>query len=65
MNRKFFKSLRGLYEPMLVLVVIASAALLIGALYYALKAGSRGAVIVSRSQVLSTWYTHRAGRPWP
>src|SRR5881409_3486877 len=44
MNRKFFKSLRGLYEPMLVLVVIASAALLIGALYYALKVGSRGAV---------------------
>src|SRR6266498_5292697 len=44
MNRKFFKSLRGLYEPMLVLVVIASAALLIGALYYALNAGSRGGV---------------------
>jgi ABC-type transporter Mla subunit MlaD len=44
MNRKFFKSLRVLYEPMLVLVVIASAALLIGALYYALKAGSRGGV---------------------
>jgi ABC-type transporter Mla subunit MlaD len=44
MNRKFFKSLRALYEPMLVLVVIASAALLIGALYYALKVGSRGGV---------------------
>jgi len=44
MNLKFFKSLRGLYEPMLVLVVIASAALLIGALYNALKAGSRGGV---------------------
>jgi len=44
MNRKFFKSLRALYEPMLVLVVIASAALLIGALYYALKVGSRGRV---------------------
>jgi ABC-type transporter Mla subunit MlaD len=44
MNRKFFESLRALYEPMLVLVVIASAALLIGALYYALKVGSRGGV---------------------
>jgi len=44
MNRKFFKSLRSLYEPMLVLVVIASAALLIGALYYALKVDSRGGV---------------------
>jgi ABC-type transporter Mla subunit MlaD len=44
MNRKFVRSVRALYEPMLVLVVIASAALLIGALYYALKAGSRGAV---------------------
>jgi ABC-type transporter Mla subunit MlaD len=44
MNRKFFRSVRALYEPMLVLVVIASAALLIGALYYALKAGSRGGV---------------------
>jgi ABC-type transporter Mla subunit MlaD len=44
MNRKFFKSLRALYEPMLVLVVIASAALLIGALYYALKVGSREGV---------------------
>ena len=44
MNRKFFKSLRCLYEPMLVLVVIASAALLIGALYYALNMGSRGRV---------------------
>ena len=44
MNRKFFKSLRALYEPMLVLVVIASAALLIGALYYALKVDSRGGV---------------------
>jgi ABC-type transporter Mla subunit MlaD len=42
MNRKFFKSLRVLYEPMLVLVVIASAALLIGALYYVLNVGSRG-----------------------
>jgi ABC-type transporter Mla subunit MlaD len=44
MNQKFFKSLRALYEPMLVLVVIASAALLIGALYYALNGGSRGGV---------------------
>jgi ABC-type transporter Mla subunit MlaD len=44
MNRKFFKSLRALYEPMLVLVVVASAALLIGALYYALNMGSRGKV---------------------
>jgi ABC-type transporter Mla subunit MlaD len=44
MNRKFFKSLRALYEPMLVLVVVASAALLIGALYYALNMGSRGRV---------------------
>jgi len=44
MNRKFFKSLRALYEPMLVLAVIASAALLIGALYNALKMGSRGGV---------------------
>jgi ABC-type transporter Mla subunit MlaD len=44
MNRKFFNSLRALYEPMLVLVVIASAALLIGALYYALNMGSRGRV---------------------
>jgi ABC-type transporter Mla subunit MlaD len=44
MNRKFFKSLRALYEAMLVLIVIASAALLIGALYYALKMGSRAAV---------------------
>src|SRR4030095_12120648 len=44
MNRKFFKSLRALYELMLVLVVIASAALLIGALYHALKMGSRGGV---------------------
>jgi ABC-type transporter Mla subunit MlaD len=44
MNRKFVRSVRALYEPMLVLVVIASAALLIGALYYALKAGSRGGV---------------------
>ena len=44
MNRKSFKSLRALYESMLVLVVIASAALLIGALYYGLKMGSRGAV---------------------
>ncbi len=44
MNRKFFKSLRALYEPMLVLVVIASAALLIGRLYYALNMGSRGKV---------------------
>jgi hypothetical protein len=44
MNRKFFKSLRALYELMLVLLVIASAVLLIGALYYALKGGSRGAV---------------------
>src|SRR5207249_757308 len=44
MNRKFVRSVRALYEAMLVLVVIASAALLIGALYYALKVGSRGAV---------------------
>ena len=44
MNRKFFKSLRALYELMLVLLVIASAVLLIGALYYALKGGSRGRV---------------------
>jgi ABC-type transporter Mla subunit MlaD len=44
MNRKFVRSVRALYEAMLVLVVIASAALLIGALYYALKAGSRGGV---------------------
>jgi len=44
MNRKFFKSLRALYEPMLVLVVVASAALLIGRLYYALNMGSRGKV---------------------
>ena len=44
MNRKFFKSLRALYESMLVLVVIASAALLIGALYYALNVGPRGKV---------------------
>src|SRR5919109_2583345 len=41
MNRKFLKFLRALYEPMLVLVVIASAALLVGALYYALNVGSR------------------------
>jgi ABC-type transporter Mla subunit MlaD len=44
MNRKFVGSVRALYEAMLVLVVIASAALLIGALYYALKVGSRGGV---------------------
>lgn len=44
MNRKLFKSLRALYEAALVLVVIASAALLIGALYYALNMGSRGGV---------------------
>jgi ABC-type transporter Mla subunit MlaD len=44
MNRNFFKSLRALYEPMLVLVVVASAALLIGRLYYALNMGSRGKV---------------------
>lgn len=44
MNRKFVRSVRALYEAMLVLVVIASAALLIGALYYALNMGSRGKV---------------------
>ncbi len=44
MNRKFFKSLRALYEPMLVLIVIASAALLIGALYYAFEGGLGGKV---------------------
>ena len=44
MNRNFFKSLRALYEPMLVLVVIASGVLLIGALYYALNVGPRGRV---------------------
>jgi len=44
MNRKFVRSAGALYEAMLVLVVIASAALLIGALYYALNVGSRGGV---------------------
>src|SRR5262249_5811734 len=44
MNRNFFKSLRALYEPMLVLVVVASGVLLIGALYYALNVGPRGRV---------------------
>ena len=44
MNRKFVRSASTLYEAMLVLVVIASAALLIGALYYALNVGSRGGV---------------------
>lgn len=33
MNRKFVRSAGALYEAMLVLVVVASAALLIGALY--------------------------------
>jgi len=42
MSRKLFKFLRALYEPMLVLVVIASAALLIGALYYAFGGGLGG-----------------------
>jgi ABC-type transporter Mla subunit MlaD len=42
MNRKFLKLLRALYEPMLVLVVIASAAVLIGALYRAFGGGLGG-----------------------